>query len=115
MPEDTDTPVMDTLAVMTAASIENTQLNDRELMLVRAAALVSTGAPAASYVMNIGPAPDAGITLEDVQDVLVAVAPIVGTSRVVDAAANITRALGFVVLAAAELEAEIEEAEGDDD
>jgi hypothetical protein len=44
--------------------------------------------------------------------VLVAVAPIVGTSRVVSAAANIAKALGFVILAAAELEAEIEAEEG---
>jgi len=117
MPEDadTDTPLIDTLAVMTAASVENTNLDARELMLVRVAALVSTGAPAASYVLNVGAATDAGITLDDVQDVLVAVAPIAGTSRVVAATANIARALGFVVLAAAELEAEIEEAEGADD
>jgi hypothetical protein len=66
-------------------------------------------------VLNVGAATDAGITLDDVQDVLVAVAPIAGTSRVVAATANIARALGFVVLAAAELEAEIEEAEGADD
>ncbi len=34
MPEDTDTPLIDTLAVMTAASVENTRLSERELMLV---------------------------------------------------------------------------------
>ena len=112
MADETDTPVMDTLAVMTAASLENSNLGDRELMLVRAAALIATGAPAASYVLNIGAASDAGLTLDDVQDVLVAVAPIVGTSRVVSATANIARALGFVIMAAAELEAEIEAEEG---
>jgi alkylhydroperoxidase/carboxymuconolactone decarboxylase family protein YurZ len=112
MSDDTDSPVMDTLAAMTAASLENSNLDDRELMLVRTAALVATGAPAASYLMNIGPASDAGITLEDVQNVLVAVAPIVGTTRVVSATANIAKALGFVILAAAELEAEIEAEEG---
>jgi hypothetical protein len=112
MPDDTDTPVMNTLAAMTAASLENSHLGDRELMLVRTAALVATGAPATSYLLNVGPASDAGITFEDVQDVLVAVAPIVGTSRVVSAAANIAKALGFVILAAAELEAELEAEEG---
>jgi hypothetical protein len=45
MPDDTDSPVMDTLAVMTAASLENSNLGDRELMLVRAAALIATGPP----------------------------------------------------------------------
>jgi hypothetical protein len=39
------------------------------------------------------------VTLEDVQNVLVAVAPIVGTARVVSAAANIAEALGFAISA----------------
>ena len=46
---------------------------------------------------NTGTAVDVGITLEDVQGVLIAVAPIVGTARVVSAAANIARALGFAI------------------
>jgi hypothetical protein len=76
-------------------------------MLARLAALIAVGAPPASYLANAGLASDVGITVDDVQDVLVAVAPIVGTARVVTAAGNITRALGFVVAAAvAELEAE---------
>ena len=42
-----------------------------------------------------------------VQGILIAVAPIVGTPRTVSAAANITEALGIVVVAlAAEIEAE---------
>ncbi len=45
--------------------------------------------------------------LGDVEDVLVAVAPIVGTVRVVSATTNIAEGLGFVIaLAAAELEEE---------
>jgi alkylhydroperoxidase/carboxymuconolactone decarboxylase family protein YurZ len=52
-----------------------------------------------SYLAHIGPAADAGVTLEDVQNVLVAVAPIVGTARVVSAAANIAEALGFAISA----------------
>jgi alkylhydroperoxidase/carboxymuconolactone decarboxylase family protein YurZ len=105
MPDETDTPVMDTLAVMTAASLENCHLDNRELMLVRAAALVATGAPAASYLLNMGAAVEAGLTLDDVQDVLIAVAPIVGTSQVVSAGAAIASALGFVI-AVAEMEDE---------
>jgi hypothetical protein len=93
---------MDTLAAMTAASLENSNLEARELMLVRAAALAATNAPPASYLLNIGPAADAGLTLADMQDVLVAVAPIVGTSRVVSAAGNIARALGLVIAGLAE-------------
>jgi hypothetical protein len=60
MSDDTDSPVMDTLAAMTAASLENSNLDDRELMLVRTAALVATGAPAVSYLMNTGLLPTPG-------------------------------------------------------
>jgi hypothetical protein len=112
MPDDSDSPVMDTLALMTAASLANSDLGERELMLVRAAALVATDAPSASYLMNVGAALDAGLTLEDIQDVLVAVAPIVGTSRVVSATEKIAEALGLVI-AVAELEAELEAEEAD--
>ena len=39
---------------MTAASLENTNLGDREVMLSRIAALAAVGAPAVSYLANIG-------------------------------------------------------------
>jgi hypothetical protein len=103
----TDTPVSDTLVAMTIASLDNSDLSPRELMIARIAALVAVDAPAASYALNALPATDSGITLDDVEDVLVAVAPIVGTVRVVSATANIAEGLGFVIaLAAAELEEE---------
>jgi hypothetical protein len=98
MPE--DTPVLDTLADMTAASIERSSLEAREHMIARLAALVATGAPPVSYLLNAGTATEVGITMEDVQGVLVAVAPIVGTSRVVAAGGNIARALGFAIAVA---------------
>jgi hypothetical protein len=104
-----DTPVLDTLAAMTAASVENCDLPPRELMLVRIAALAAAGAPPASYLANAGTASDVGITLDDVQDVLVAIAPIVGTAHVVTAAGNVARALGFAIAALeAELQAELD-------
>jgi hypothetical protein len=102
-----DTPVLDTLAAMTVASLENCELEPRELMLARIAALAAVGAPALSYLLNAGSASDVGITLEDVQGVLVGVAPVIGAPQTVLAAANITRALGFAIAAAeADLEAE---------
>jgi hypothetical protein len=101
------TPVLDTLAAMTAASIENSDLGGRELVMARIAALAAVGAPPVSYVAHVGPATDVGVTIEDVQAVLTAIAPIIGSPRTVIAAANIRRALGFVILAIeAELEAE---------
>jgi hypothetical protein len=111
---DNDAPVRDTLAVMTAASLENSDLLPRELMIVRLAALAAVDASATSYALNVEAATDAGLTLDDVQDVLVAVAPIIGTTRVVSAAANIAEGLGLVIaLAEAELEAELEAEEDD--
>jgi hypothetical protein len=107
--DESDTPVQDTLEIMTVGSIENCELEPRELMLVRLAALIAVDAPAASYLMNAGVAVDVGITLEDVQDVLVAVAPIVGTARVVSATGEIADALGFAI--GAMFEAVLEEEE----
>jgi alkylhydroperoxidase/carboxymuconolactone decarboxylase family protein YurZ len=105
-PMDEETPVLDTLAAMTAVSIENSTLDNRELMLARIAALAAMDAPAISYLMNVGAAADSGVTVEDVQGVLIAVAPIIGTARTMEAAVNITEALGFAIAAvAAELEA----------
>ena len=108
MADDTeDRPVLDTLAAMTAASVEECNLDARELMLARLAALVAVDAPPISYLLNAGTASDVGVTLEDVQGILVAVAPIVGTARIMTAAGNITAALGFAIaVAEAELESE---------
>jgi len=104
-----ETPVLSALAEMTAVSIERGTLPAREHMLARLAALVAVGAPPVSYVLNAGTASDVGITREDVQGILVAIAPIVGTPQIVSASANITQALGFVIdLAVAEAEAEAE-------
>jgi alkylhydroperoxidase/carboxymuconolactone decarboxylase family protein YurZ len=111
MPEE-DTPVLDTLADMTAASLDRSTLEARDHVMARLAALVAVDAPAASYLLHIGAAEEVGITLEDVQGVLVAVAPIVGTPRIVNASTNIAKALGFAIaLIEAELEAELEEDE----
>lgn len=107
-----NTPVLDTLAAMTAASIEYSNLDGRELVMARLAALAAVGAPAASYLAHIGPATDVGVTIEDVQGLLTAIAPIIGSPRTVVAARNIRRALGFAIMVIeAEIEAELE-AEG---
>ena len=97
--------VTDTLAQITAASLERSTLEPRELMLARIAALAAVDAPPASYLLNAGTAMDVGITLEDVQGILVAVAPIVVTPRIVAAAGNLAAALGFAIALEAEAEA----------
>jgi hypothetical protein len=106
---ESSTPVSDTLLAMTVASLENSDLSPRELMIARIAALVAVDAPAASYALNAVPAAESDIDLDDVEDILIAVAPIVGTTRVVSATAHIAQGLGFVIaLAEAELEEELE-------
>ena len=95
--ETTETPVLDLLAKMTADSIEATSLDAETLMLVRLAALIAVDAAPASYLMNLGVATEMGVDSESAQDVLLAVAPIVGTARVVSAAGKMVRALGLAI------------------
>lgn len=95
-----ETPVLDTLADITAASVEHNSLVPRELMLVRIAALIAVDAPSASYLANAGAAADSGITTDDIQAVMIGVAPVVGTARVVSAGGNILRALGLAIAVA---------------
>jgi hypothetical protein len=76
---------------------------------VRLAALVAVDAPPVSYLMNLAVASDVGVVAEDVEQVLIGVAPVVGTARVASAAGKIARALGFAIAVA---EAELEGEEG---
>ena len=98
-----ETPVLDLLASMTESSLKASSLDAQTLMLVRIAALVAVDAPPASYLINLGAAAENGLELDQVRGVLAAVAPIVGTPRVVAATGNIVRALGLA-LESAELE-----------
>jgi alkylhydroperoxidase/carboxymuconolactone decarboxylase family protein YurZ len=90
-----DTPLLNLLAGMTASSMETSTLDADTLMLVRIAALIAVDAPPASYLMNLGAAGEVGVTSEQIEGVLAAVAPIVGTTRVVAATGNLVRALGL--------------------
>jgi alkylhydroperoxidase/carboxymuconolactone decarboxylase family protein YurZ len=88
-----ETPVLDLLADMTASSIEASTLDPQTLILVRIAALVAVDAPPASYLLNLGAAADLGIDADAVKGVLAAVAPILGTARIVSAIGEIAQAL----------------------
>ncbi|MFD9127675.1 carboxymuconolactone decarboxylase [Kitasatospora sp. NPDC059571] len=103
-----ETPVLDTLAAMTMDSIERCGMSDDMLILTRIAALAAMDAPAISYLAHVGPAVEADVTMEQLQDVLVAIAPIVGTARVMSAAGHITEALGMAIAVAdADLQARL--------
>jgi alkylhydroperoxidase/carboxymuconolactone decarboxylase family protein YurZ len=96
-----DTPVLDLLATMTAESIEASTLDGQTLMLVRIAALAAVGAPPFSYAMNLEAAADAGVDADQIRGVLTAIAPIVGSARVVSATGAIVEALDIAIEVAA--------------
>ena len=101
-----ESPVLELLARMTTESIVASNLDPKTLMLVRIAGLVAVEAPPASYLLNIGAAGDVGVDAEEVQGVLIALAPIVGTPRIASAAIKLARALNLAIDIA-----ELEEAE----
>lgn len=92
-----DTAVLDTLVDLTAASVDHSSLPPRDFMLLRLAALIAVDAPPASYLANADASEKSGITADDIQQVMIAIAPVVGTARVVSAAGKILRALGLAI------------------
>jgi len=97
MADEEATPVLDVLAAMTVAAVETTTLDPALQILVRFAALVAQDAAPASYLFHFGAGADQGLTLEDAQQVLVTLAPLVGTARIVSATSKIERALGLAL------------------
>jgi alkylhydroperoxidase/carboxymuconolactone decarboxylase family protein YurZ len=103
-----ESPVLDTLAAMTTASVDHNSLSPREYMLARLAALIAMDAPPLSYVANAAAIEESGITAEEIQGVMIAVAPVVGAPRVMSAGGHILRALGIAVaVAEADMAAEV--------
>jgi alkylhydroperoxidase/carboxymuconolactone decarboxylase family protein YurZ len=103
-----DTPLLDAIVQMNEGTLERSGLDPKTHMLVRIAALAAIGAAPASYLVNLGAASDLGVSEEEVQGVLVAIAPVVGGARAAAAGAAIMRALGLAIAIAEE---ELEEEE----
>jgi 4-carboxymuconolactone decarboxylase len=82
-------PNADQLAGMTIHAFEASGLDHDTLMLVWLAALVALDAPTESYLMNLGAASQTAVSVERVHQVLTALAPIVGTARVLSATSRI--------------------------
>jgi alkylhydroperoxidase/carboxymuconolactone decarboxylase family protein YurZ len=96
---DTESRVLDTIAAMNLASLEQvTGLDPQTVVLVRFAALVALDAAPLSYLTHLAVGQEAGLNAEQVEDVLLALAPLVGSARVVSAGSKIARALGIAVL-----------------
>jgi 4-carboxymuconolactone decarboxylase len=108
-PTSSDTPVLDLLERMTVDSVATSVLDAQSIALVRLAALVASGAPAVSYALNLAVDAEIGLDAEAVRGVLAAIAPIVGTSRVVAATGRIVLAIGVAIeVASAELDNELD-------
>ena len=98
MTDSSDSPLMDTLATMNLTAIEGIKTLDAQtVMLIRLGALIAMDAPPMSYLVNLAASGEVGVTAEQAQDVLMVVAPIVGTPRVVSAVGKTTRALGLAI------------------
>lgn len=70
-------------------------LDARSLALTRLAGLIAVSSSTASYQWCVADAIAAGASDDDIVAVLVNVAPVVGTARVVAAAADLALALGY--------------------
>ena len=90
-----DAPVLERLIAMNLDSLEHSDLDARTYFLARLAALVAMDAAPVSYLINLGLAAEVGVTLEDAQGTLIAIAPVVGSARVASAAGNVLRAFGL--------------------
>lgn len=108
-----EAPVLETMAQMNLDTLELSGLDERTYMIVRIASLIAMDAPPASYFINVEAASDA-LEPGDLQGILVALAPVVGSARITSAASNILD----VFLAEAEadnIEDDIEEAADETD
>ena len=77
-------------------------LDPKTAALLRLGVLVATGSSAVCLEWSTSRALAAGATEEEIADILVAIAPVTGLSRVVAAAPEIAIALGYDVEAALE-------------
>jgi 4-carboxymuconolactone decarboxylase len=81
---------------------EACRLTPKTQALVRLAALLALGAAPVSYQWNVGAALDAGATVEEILGTMIAVAPISGITRVVQAAPDVALPIGYDLDAAFE-------------
>ena len=81
---------------------ETSALDPKTAALLQVAAAVANGSPGVCLEWSAGRALAAGATDDEIADVLLAIAPVTGLSRVVCAAPDVAVALGYDVVAALE-------------
>lgn len=84
--------VLEALAQLQVDSLERSNLEEETYMLVRLAALVATDAAPVSYRAHLGAAGGLGASTDKVLGTFVAIAPIVGSARVLSAASKLVKA-----------------------
>jgi 4-carboxymuconolactone decarboxylase len=87
-----DFSTLDALKSLLADTIEASGLDPQTFMLVRMAALATLDAAPASWMMNIAVTDEACLAPELILGTLIAIAPVIGTARIVSAASHITKA-----------------------
>jgi alkylhydroperoxidase/carboxymuconolactone decarboxylase family protein YurZ len=90
------------VARLPRGEVDPGRLDARTECLLRIGALIAIDAPPSSYRAAVDEAEHAGATTEDLLAVLLAVAGVVGSARVVSAAPRIALAAGYDVEAALE-------------
>ena len=88
-----DLTLVNTLLRMTEGSFEESGLDPQSHMLVRLAALATMDAAPISWLINMRVSGEVGLAPEQLLGTLVAIAPVIGTARVVSAAGSIVQAL----------------------
>jgi 4-carboxymuconolactone decarboxylase len=81
-------PVLETLARMQVGAVERSNLDEETYVLVRLAALVATDAAPVSYLGHLAGDAEVGVSMDEILGTFVAIAPIVGSSRVLSAASR---------------------------
>jgi 4-carboxymuconolactone decarboxylase len=81
---------------------EACRLSSKAHALVRLAAVLALGAAPVSYQWTVGAALDAGATAEEIIGTMIAVAPISGIARVVQATPDVALPIGYDLDAAFE-------------
>jgi 4-carboxymuconolactone decarboxylase len=90
-----DINVVSSLLHMHEGSFQESGLDPQTFMLVRMAALTTLDAAPASWMLNLQLSGESGLAPEQVVGMLIAIAPVIGTARVVSAASHIIRAMGL--------------------
>src|SRR5437870_10376835 len=91
-----DLGVLNVLMRMQEGSMEESGLDPETFMLARVAALATLDAAPASRLVNLGVSGAIGISPERIIRTLIAIAPVIGTARIVSAAGSLFGALGLL-------------------